>query len=93
MYIHSISSASKITVDEIPVSLMQDTVRQETTICIQMTLDQVLSKIALEGGYLYRPSFLYYEYTQDYRFTYLYTNRTNYMPSSDTVTNYIETYI
>ncbi len=64
-----------------------------TQSCLNTVLKDALGKLGENGGYIYRKPGLKIQYTQDYIFTFLYIDRTNFLPGLDSMQSDVEKYI
>lgn len=72
---------------------VKDSANFFTQSCLKQTLKEALDRLGENGGYIYRNSNLKIQYTEDHMFTFLYIDRTNFLPDSAAVEQDIEKYI
>lgn len=94
LYITNISKKASFKSEE-PSNIIsvKDSAEFFTQTCLNNVLKEALNKLGENGGYIYRTPNLKIQYTQDYMFTFLYIDRTNFLPSLDIIKSDIEKYI
>ena len=61
--------------------------------CLDYVLDVALDELGEKGGYVYRKPGLKLQYTEDYEFTFLYIDRTRFLPELNSMILDVQKYI
>ena len=79
--------------DKAKLESEQNSIQLLTQSCLKQVLDKSLEVLGENGGYVYRTPNLKIQYTEDYTFTFLYIDRTRFLPRTDKIESAIESYV